>query len=181
MRLDAGVTLREVAAVTGLDASHIARIEKGLAHASLQSLTAIGVALGADLSARYFAASGPRLHDRFQAPMIEALLQSLSSSWRARLEVPTPGPTRGVADIVLSVRTSRLLVIGEAQTELGRLEQQLRWIAEKAKAFEAAEGGRLQVAFSSSGRRPQPGISPDDSAPRCPRRTRRGRLTSTTR
>jgi transcriptional regulator with XRE-family HTH domain len=145
LRLDAGVTLRDVASATGLDASHIARIEKGLTHASLGSLTAIGVALGADLNARFYAGSGPRLHDRFQAPMIEALLRSLSRSWTARLEVPTPASTRGVADIILSARASRLLVIGEAQSELGRLEQQLRWIAEKAKAFEEAERGRLRV------------------------------------
>ena len=145
LRLDAGVTLRQVAGVTGLDPSHIARIEKGLTHASLESLTAIGLALGADLSVRFYAGSGPRLHDRFQAPMVEALLRSLAPSWSARVEVPVPGARRGVADVVLDARAARLLVVGEAQSEFRRLEQQLRWIAEKATAFAEAGDDRLHV------------------------------------
>jgi transcriptional regulator with XRE-family HTH domain len=130
-----------VARVTGLDASHIARIEKGIANPSLEALTAIGVALGADLSMRFYAGVGPRLHDRFQAPMVECLLRALAPTWRARLEVLTPSPTRGVADIVLEARGEPVLVVGEAQSQFRRLEQQLRWIGEKAKAFEQAEGG----------------------------------------
>lgn len=145
LRLDAGVTLRDVAAVTGLDPSHIARIEKGLTHASLEALTAIGLSLGADLSVRFFAGSVPRLHDRFQAPMVEALLRSLSPSWSARVEVPVPGARRGIADVVLDARAARLVVVAEAQSEVRRLEQQLRWIAEKAMAFAEAGDHRLHV------------------------------------
>lgn len=96
LRLDAGVSLRELGASTGLDPSHLARIEKGQANASLEALTAISVALGADLSLRFYAGTGPRIRDRFQAPMVEALLRSLDARWAARLEVPIPRPVRGI-------------------------------------------------------------------------------------
>jgi transcriptional regulator with XRE-family HTH domain len=135
LRLDAGVSLRDLGSATGLDPSHLARIEKATAHASFNALTSISVALGADVSLKFFAGAGPRIHDRFQAPMIEALLRALADRWLPRLEVPVPGPIRGVADIVLRDRDSPLRVVGEAQSEFRRMEQQLRWIAEKADAF----------------------------------------------
>ena len=142
LRIDAGVSLRDLADVTGIDPSHIARIEKGMAHASVRALTALSIALGADISVRFFAGSGPRLHDRFQAPMLEGLIRSLASCWRPGLEVVVPGPRRGVADITLSHATDPLLVVGEAQSEFRRIEQQMRWIAEKVKAFKDADEGR---------------------------------------
>jgi len=138
LRLDAGVSLRQLGEVTGLDPSHLARIEKGRANGSVEALTAISIALGADLSFRFFADAGP-CTTRYQAPMIEALIRCLDRSWMPRLEVVVPGNTRGVADIVLRHRRRPLLVIGEAQSQIRRLEQQLRWISEKAEAFRAAD------------------------------------------
>jgi transcriptional regulator with XRE-family HTH domain len=138
LRLDAGVTLRELAAATGLDPSHLARIEKANAKPSIEAVTAISVALGADMSIRFYAGAGPRIHDRFQAPMLEALLRTLHPRWLPQLEAPVPGPTRGVADLVLKDRTTPVVVVGEAQSEFRRIEQQLRWIAEKAEAFSDA-------------------------------------------
>ena len=83
-----------------------ARIEAGVARPSLPILTAIGVALGADLSLRYFAGSGPRLHDRFQAPILEAILRRLDARWRPEVEVPVSNPIRGVIDLMLTDRAS---------------------------------------------------------------------------
>ncbi|MBI3746348.1 MAG: hypothetical protein HY264_07485, partial [Chloroflexi bacterium] len=88
--------------------------------------------LGADLSIRFFLGSGPRIHDRFQAPMIESLLRSLGPRWRAELEVPVEQPRRGVIDLVLHDRVSGLMVAAEVQSDLQRLEQQIRWSHEKA-------------------------------------------------
>jgi transcriptional regulator with XRE-family HTH domain len=138
LRLDAGVSLRQLAEVTGIDASHLARTEKGSARASVETLTSVAVALGANLSLRFYADAGPRIHDRFQAPMIEGLLRSLHIDWSPRLEVVVPGNQRGVADIVLKHRGQPILVVGEAQSQFRRIEQQLRWIAEKTAAFEAS-------------------------------------------
>ncbi len=132
MRTDAGVSLSEVARVVDVHRSHIARIEAGKARPSLDVLMAIGVALGADLSLRYFSGSGPRLHDRFQAPMVETFLRELDPRWLADPEVPVSHPPRGVIDVVLTDRVGPAIVAVEAQSQLRRLEQQLRWMAEKA-------------------------------------------------
>jgi transcriptional regulator with XRE-family HTH domain len=137
LRLDAGVSLRQLGAVTGLDPSHIARIEKGQVQASLEALTAIAVALGADLSLRFFAGSGPRIHDRFQAPMIEEFLRELHARWAPRLEVGVATPVRGVVDVALIDRLAALAVAGEFQSELRRVEQQVRWNNEKADGLAA--------------------------------------------
>lgn len=99
----------------------------------------LGVALGADLSIRYFTGTGARIHDRFQAPMIEELLRVLDERWTARLEVPIPRPGRGVVDVLLEDRSSPTTVVGEAQSEFRRIEEQLRWVAEKAQAIESPD------------------------------------------
>lgn len=52
MRLDAGVTLPQLAEVVGVHRTYLARIEQGRARASLVVLTAVAVGLGADLSVR---------------------------------------------------------------------------------------------------------------------------------
>jgi transcriptional regulator with XRE-family HTH domain len=147
MRLDAGVTLTQLAELVGVHRTWLARIEQGRARASLAVLTAIAVALGADLSLRYFPGSGPRLHDRFQAGMIETILRSLDPRWRAELEVPVSNPSRGVIDLVLTDRSSQVIVAAEVQSELRRLEEQIRRCAEKADGL-----GRRRADDHRSGR-----------------------------
>jgi len=137
LRLDAGVTLSALAAVVGVHRTYLARVEAGRARPSLEVLTAVGVALGADLSVRFFAGSRPRLVDRFQAGMIEIVLRSLDPRWQADLEVPVTTPARGVIDLVLTDRENTVAIAGEAQSELRRLEQQIRWSAEKAEGLVA--------------------------------------------
>jgi transcriptional regulator with XRE-family HTH domain len=137
LRLDAGVTLQALSAVVGVHRTYLARIEAGRARPSIEVLTAIAVALGADLGVRFFAGSGPRLVDRFQAAMVEIVLMSLDLRWHADLEVPVTTPTRGVIDLVLTDRTMTLAIAGEAQSEIRRLEQQIRWSTEKADGLSA--------------------------------------------
>ena len=125
MRLDAGVSLAELARVVNVHPSHIARIESATTKPSVEVLTAIGVALGADLSLRYFPGSGPRLHDRFQSAMVESLLRALDPRWGVELEVPITQPSRGVIDVVLTDRLSWVTVATEIQSQIRRLEQQI--------------------------------------------------------
>lgn len=132
LRLDAGVSLSELARLVDVRRSHIARIESATVRPSLAVLTAIGVALGADLGVRFFAGSGPRPHDRFQAAMVEAFLRELNPRWMIELEVPISKPARGVIDLVLTDRIDPILVATEAQSEIRRLEEQIRWAREKA-------------------------------------------------
>jgi len=71
--------------------------------------------------------------------MIETLLRSLSKDWRAHVEVPVSRPARGVIDTVLERPAERLLVATEAYSELRRLEQQIRWTADKAGSLGSSE------------------------------------------
>jgi len=106
-------------------------------------LTAVGAALGADLGVRFFAGSGPRIRDRFQAVMSEELLGALHPRWENALEVPVRTPSRGVIDIVLRDRRGHLVVAGEVQSRLTRLEEQIRWLNEKAVALRDGADGSV--------------------------------------
>jgi transcriptional regulator with XRE-family HTH domain len=146
LRLDAGVSLRELAVATGLHPSHIARIEAAKVNASIEALTAIGVALGADLGIKYFAGSGPRLVDRFQVAMVESFVRCLDPRWSVRLEVPVMTPARGVVDAALVDRSSPLAIAAEFQSEFRRMEQQIRWNNEKADGLAARLDDEAGVA-----------------------------------
>ena len=148
IRLDANVSIAALSRATGVDDAYIGRIEAGVASPSIEVLIALGVALGADLNARYFPGTGPRIHDRFQAPMVEALPGSLSPRWRPELEVPIYRPSRGVIDVVLHDTMSPDAIATEVHSELRRLEQQVRWGREKAEGLLArlgAEAGGSDV------------------------------------
>jgi transcriptional regulator with XRE-family HTH domain len=150
MRSDAGATQAQVSALAGLDRSHYSRIEAGVANAGLEKLVAIAAVLGADVTVRFYPGTGPRLTDRHQARMVEALLRSLSADWRPHVEVPVSRPARGVIDIVLERRADHLLVATEVHSEIRRLEQQLRWAADKAASLDSSE---------LIGSRPMPDVS----------------------
>jgi hypothetical protein len=64
--------------------------------------------------------------------------------------VPVATPARGVIDLVLTDRTDAVTVAGEAQSELRRLEQQIRWSAEKA------EGLATRLSAIDQGQSPVP-------------------------
>ena len=141
LRSDAGVSQAALARCARIDRAHLLRIEAGEVGASVDVLTAIGACLGADLGVRYFPTAAPRLRDRFQAPMIEALLRICSAAWRAKPEVPVRA-ARGVIDLVLARALDRCTVACECHSELRRLEFVLRRAAEKQVALgPQVEGG----------------------------------------
>ncbi len=137
MREDAGRSQASIAAAAGINQSHLSRMEAGTAEPSLEVLLAIAAALGADLSVRLFPSSGPRIRDRLQLAMSEALLGTLHPRWHATPEVPVYRPIRGVIDLVLEDRHGQTTVASEMQSQLRRVEQQVRWSAQKADALAA--------------------------------------------
>ena len=139
IRIDSGATQSAVSREAGIDRSHYSRIEAGTANASQESMVAISTALGADISIRLYPGAGPRLTDRHQARMIEVTLRSLSAVWRPHVEVPVSRPARGVIDVVHERRDAGLLIATEAYSELRRLEQQIRWTAEKAASLASSD------------------------------------------
>jgi transcriptional regulator with XRE-family HTH domain len=145
LREEAGVTQAELRRCAGLAQSYLSEIESGHAQPTLRILLAIGHCLGADLSVRFFPGSGPRIVDRFQAPMVEALLRILGSHWRAQPEVPVAA-ARGVLDLVLRRRDASLVVACECHSELRRLELVIRRLAEKADALPGQVDGDVVVS-----------------------------------
>jgi transcriptional regulator with XRE-family HTH domain len=139
-RLDGDLSMRSVSEAAGLHHSHLARIETGARPASIDAVAALAAAMGYDVSIRLFASSGPRVRDRIQVRMIEALLEALHRRWTARLEVPVYRPVRGVIDVVLQDRETSDLLAGEGHSALHVVEQQLRWAGQKAEALPSARG-----------------------------------------
>jgi transcriptional regulator with XRE-family HTH domain len=134
LRIDAGISQKHLAQACGIDGAHLSRIERGLVQPSLDVLVAIGACLGADLGVRYFPGSGPRLKDRFQAPIIEALIRILHARWIRYPELAVP-KARGFVDLALGDRLGTGIEC-EAHTEIRALDELLRRQLEKALAVE---------------------------------------------
>ena len=154
-REDAGISLRHLARASEVSAAHLSEIEAGNARPSGEVLNRIAIALGLDLSIRLFPNTGPPLRDRNQARMLEALLRILHPSWKATLEVPVHRPARGVIDCVLDDDAGPDVVTVEAESDIRRLEQQLRWAAEKADSLPSSTLWPFVTA--DPGRRPHIG------------------------
>ncbi len=140
LRMDAGLTLTAVASAAGIDRAHLHRIELGERGASIGVLVAVSTVLGTRLSVKTYPDTGARIRDRHQAAMLEALLAILHPRWRRLLEVAVHRPARGYIDaVVADVRPEvRLVVAIEVQSDLRRLEQQIRWAAEKSESLPSA-------------------------------------------
>ena len=141
LRVETGVSRPELARCAGIAPSYLWKIERGAAEPSVQVLLAIGHCLGADLGVRFFPGTGPRLHDRFQAPMIEALIRVLGPAWQAQPEVPVAA-ARGVIDLVLRHSDNGVVVACECHSELRRLELVLRRLAEKTDGLAGQLAGK---------------------------------------
>jgi transcriptional regulator with XRE-family HTH domain len=138
LRLDANLTQAALAAAADIDQGYLSQIEAGIREPSFAVLLAIGDVLGADLVVRLYPTSGPRVHDRTQAAMIEALFSILHKRWKKLVEVPVRRPARGFIDAVLTDPVRGLVVAVEAQSQIRRVEQQLRWSVDKSESLPSA-------------------------------------------
>lgn len=138
-REDAGLSQRRLARAAGIASSTLNELERGTHDPSTEVLARVGEALGMDLSVRLYPGTGPLLRDHAQAAMNEALLRVLHGRWLPSLEVWVTRPVRGVIDLVLEPAGSlEPLVAVEAQSDLRRLEQQVRWAHAKSEALAGA-------------------------------------------
>ncbi len=140
LRLDAGISKAALARAAGIDAAYLGRIEDGHENPTFETYQRLAAALGADLFARLYPSAGPAIHDRWQAPMLEALLTQLDPRWHAFTEVAVRDPERGWVDAVLHDARARTLVATELQSELRRLEQLIRWHEAKAASLPSWDG-----------------------------------------
>ncbi len=138
-RKDAGLTRRDLAARAEVDAGYLSQIFAGNRMPSVAVLNAIAVALGGRLSLRFYPGTGPRIHDAAQAGIAEELLRIAHPGWRRSVEVAVYRPARGFIDLVLHRVAAEIVVAAEIQSRIDRLEQQLRWMQEKAESLPSSE------------------------------------------
>jgi transcriptional regulator with XRE-family HTH domain len=154
LREDAGISRERLARAAGVDPAFVRRIEAGLATPTIATYQRLADALGADLSTRIFANTGPALRDHTQAPMLELLLATRHVRFAAFTEVGVRRPSRGWIDAVLHDSRDEVVVASELQGQLRRLEQQIRWHAIKAASLPSWAGwdhlGSMRTTFTSS-------------------------------
>ena len=129
------LSLRAVAGAASVDRSVLAKAEAGDATLTTDAIAAVAAVLGMETSIQLYQTVGPRLRDHVQARMVDALLARLASRWQPRIEVPVWQPVRGVIDLVLVDRDGPTVVACESHGELRRVEEQVRWVNEKADAL----------------------------------------------
>jgi transcriptional regulator with XRE-family HTH domain len=139
LREDAGLSQARVAEFAGVSQSLLSLLENAKVDPTLSTLSAVAAALGATVTTGIYPDTGPPIRDHIQARMIEALLRALHRRWHRFLEVPLLRPVRGIIDVVLHEPGERVLVATEAQSEMRRLEQQLRWAHAEAAALLSSE------------------------------------------
>lgn len=134
-RRDGAISLRRLSEACGVSQPHLSQIFAGAREPSISVLTAIATALGGDLSIRFFSTTGPVIHDRIQARIVEELLRTASPQWDAAVEVAIREPVRGFIDVVFDSQPLATIVATEVESRIDRLEQQLRWAQDKAAAL----------------------------------------------
>ena len=142
LRLDAGISVPELARASGVDTAYLYRILAGTGMPSDRTRARLAAALGADLSVRLYPNTGPLVRDHLQASVVELLLKELHPRYRPFTEVRVSAPSRGWIDVVLHDPLPPLAVAAEIQSELRRLEQLIRWSAEKAASLPSWSGWR---------------------------------------
>jgi DNA-binding XRE family transcriptional regulator len=148
-----------VALASGLAKSHVNDIETGRIEPSWEGVFRLARVLGGDVGVRFYPGTGPLVRDHIQSAMIGALLGMLHETWRPRPEVAVYRPVRGVIDLVLDRALGSSTIACEAQSELRRLEQQVRWSRAKADALGATLGEQAgAAAHAPSDDRPTPRI-----------------------
>jgi hypothetical protein len=135
LRVDAGVSRAALSVAAGVPASFLSRVFAGTARPSVETYAKLTTALGADLNARIYPNTGPAIRDRHQARMLEGVLGSVHPGWQRFTEVGVRRPARGWIDLVLHDQPRRLVVACELESTLNRIEQLVRWSAEKADAL----------------------------------------------
>ena len=112
----------------------------GTERPTLETYGRLGAALGADLSVRLYPNTGPAVHDRHQAPMLECLLRERHPRWQPFTEIAVVRPSRGWIDVGFHEARQQVFVAAEIQSALHRLEQLVRWSAAKADSLPSWAG-----------------------------------------
>ncbi len=135
MREDAGVSMAALARAAGVPPSFVWRIFQGDERPSFETYARLAAVRGADLTSRCYPSTGPAIRDRHQARIAAGLLRQLTARWRPLREVGVRRPVRGWIDVALHEARDHVVVATEIESEISRLEQQVRWSIAKAEAL----------------------------------------------
>jgi transcriptional regulator with XRE-family HTH domain len=135
LRRDGGMSIRTLAEGSKVSPGYLCQLLAGDREPSIAVLTAIATTLGADLSMRLYPTTGPSVRDRSQVRIVEALLGVLDARWRPSTEVDVRRPARGFIDLVLDSMADKVVVAGEIQSRIDRVEQMIRWARDKAASL----------------------------------------------
>ena len=131
-RLDADLSLHEVALAAGMSASQVSRIEHGLVPSlTFEQAIRLGTAVGLDLSARFYPAGDP-IRDAAHAALVGRLRARLHPKLTLLTEVPLPIPgDRRAWDAV--IRGAGWQIPAEAETRPRDMQALDRRIALKLR------------------------------------------------
>jgi transcriptional regulator with XRE-family HTH domain len=138
-RIDAGWTRRRLCLQAGVDPAHYSRMLAGQRVPSMAALAALTSSLEGDLAVRFYPRTGPTIHDRHQAAMVEAVLEITHARYRRSVEVRVTRPVRGSIDLTLDDPDPPVIIATEVQSRIDRLEQFLRWTNDKVAALPSAD------------------------------------------
>jgi transcriptional regulator with XRE-family HTH domain len=158
LREDSGISQERLAAAAGMSQSYLSRIEAGRVKPTAEIEAAIALALGAQLEVRLRVGTGSPIRDHIQARIVEALLRLAHPRWRRLVEVPVHRPVRGSVDVVFHDPAAGIVIATEVQSQIRRLEQQLRWGNEKARAL-LPSGAIPQIGGAGLGAAATPDVS----------------------
>jgi transcriptional regulator with XRE-family HTH domain len=144
LREDTGISLRRLSTAAGVSYGHLWAIESGTVSPSFEVLARVAGALGGRPIIRIDPGTGPLIRDHIQAAMLQGALSQLHPRWRRLLDVSVYRPVRGSIDLVLDDPAEAITVATEVESQLRRIEQQVRWATTKADAL--ALGGARELA-----------------------------------
>jgi len=136
---DSGITITQLAGAAGIPHGYLSEILAGKSKPSLETYAKLAVPLGSDLSTRLYPNTGPLVRDRHQARIAEGLLPRVHPRWNRATEVGVRQPARGWIDLVLHEPREAVIVATEIESDIRRVEQQVRWATMKAESLPSSD------------------------------------------
>lgn len=147
-RLEAGLSLEDVAQSAGLSKAEVSRIERGLAPwVSVDAICRLAVIVGLTASIRVYP-DGPPIRDAAHAALLARLKRELPArlEWRVEVPLPIPGDRRAWD---ATIRAHGWWIAVEAETRIHDLQA-----LERRLALKRRDGGKPCVILLINDTRP---------------------------
>ena len=145
-RMTLGLTIEDVARRASLASSTVARVLHGDGGAHLDTICAVGEAVGMKVGVKAYPSAAPSLRDTGQLRMAEHLIGCAHASFRAALELPVGDPFGRAADLVFFGADEILHV--ELERRLTDLQAQHRAATLKREALQASHRRPVRLVMA---------------------------------